>query len=159
VIFVTVGTALGFERFVGCVDRWAAEHPDIECFAQIGETDSFPRHMDYATTIDSDDFERYCRRASVIASHAGMGTIISALTAGTPIVIFPRRADLSEHRSDHQIATVAHFAHRTGIHAAHTCEELWDLLNRREQLAAPEPIGSDASPELLKGLRGFLGQG
>ena len=155
-IFVTVGTALGFPRFIDVIDGWAADHPEVECFAQTGETTSPPKHMDHAPSIDSDRFDRLCREATVIASHAGMGTIIGAMTAGTPIVIFPRRAALGEQRNDHQLATVEHFANRKGIHGAHDEAELRDLLDRRHQLTAPDPVGPDASPELIGGLRRFL---
>lgn len=157
-IFVTVGTALGFERFVGGVDAWAAQHPEVTCFAQIGQSDAPPQHMDWAASIDADRFRDLSRRATVIAAHAGMGTIIDALAAGTPVIIFPRRADLNEQRNDHQLATVDHFASRRGIHAARTVEELTDLLDRRDQLEAPDPIGPDASPELIDGLRQFFGE-
>ncbi|MFA9565441.1 MAG: glycosyltransferase [Acidimicrobiales bacterium] len=155
-IFVTVGTALGFERFVDAVDAWAALHPDVTCFAQIGQSDAPPQHMDRAASVDADRFRDLSRRATVIAAHAGMGTIIDALAAGTPVIIFPRRADLNEQRNDHQLATVDHFADRKGIHAARTVEELTDLLDRRDQLEAPDPIGPDASPELIDGLRQFF---
>lgn len=158
-IFVTVGTALGFDRFVEAVDAWAGDHPEVECFAQIGETDRVPTHMDYAPSIDADRFTSLCHEATVIAAHAGMGTIISAMDAGTPIIIFPRRADLGEHRNDHQIATVDHFSSRPGIHAARTVDELVALLDGRDRLEAPDPIGPYASTELLDGLRGFLGPG
>lgn len=158
-IFVTVGTALGFDRFVEAIDAWAGDHPEVACFAQIGETDLVPKHMDYAPSIDSDRFASLCREATAIAAHAGMGTIINAMAAGTPIIIFPRRADLSEQRNDHQIATVDHFSARRGIHAAWTEEELVALLEQRDRLEAPDPIGLSASPELIDGLRGFLGPG
>ena len=158
-IFVTVGTALGFERFVDAVDEWAAHHPDVSCFAQIGQSDAPPRHMEWANSIDADRFRDLSQGATVIAAHAGMGTIIDALAAGTPVIIFPRRADLNEQRNDHQLATVDHFAERKGIHAARTVDELTDLLDRRNQLEAPDPIGPDASPELIDGLRQFFDRG
>lgn len=158
-IFVTVGTALGFDRFVEAVDAWAGAHPEVECFAQIGETRSIPHHMDSASSIDAARFATLCREATVIAAHAGMGTILDAMDAATPIIVFPRRADLAEHRNDHQIATVDHFSARKGIHPAWTVEELVTLLDRRDRLDAPDPIGPFASPELVDGVRRFLRSG
>lgn len=53
----------------------------------------------------TDEFDKLCHDARLIVAHAGMGTIISAMTKGKPIIVFPRIAALGEHRNEHQLAT------------------------------------------------------
>ncbi len=48
--------------------------------------------------------------ATAIVAHAGMGTILTALEMGKPLLVMPRRAALGEHRNDHQLATASRFA-------------------------------------------------
>lgn len=155
-IFVTVGSSLSFERFIDAVDTWAGRHPDVGFFAQVGNTVRPPRHMAWATTIDAEAFDSSCQLATVVVAHAGMGTILTALQAGKPVIIFARRGDLAETRNDHQVATLEHLSSRKGIHPAHTAVDLQALLDRRDDLEAPDPIGASASPQLIAGLRDFL---
>ena len=44
-----------------------------------------------------------------------MGSIITALEVGKPIVILPRREHLNETRNDHQLASANQFSSRPGI--------------------------------------------
>ncbi len=48
----------------------------------------------------------------MVIAHAGMGSIISALEIGKPIVVMPRRGSLRETRNDHQVATAERFGSR-----------------------------------------------
>ena len=54
--------------------------------------------------------------ADAIIAHAGMGTILTALEMGKPLLVMPRRAELGEHRNDHQLATAMRFADLGGRH-------------------------------------------
>ena len=50
-IFVTVGTQLPFDRLVRAVDAWAAEHPQVDVFGQIGPASFRPKHFAHADTL------------------------------------------------------------------------------------------------------------
>lgn len=104
-IFVTVGTQLPFDRLVGAMDRWAAANPTHHVIAQVGRTRTTFKNLEVRGTIDRSEFERLYREAAVIVSHAGMGSVLSAARIGARLVVMPRRADLGEHRDDHQIQT------------------------------------------------------
>lgn len=110
-IFVTVGTQLPFDRLVSVVDEWAGAH-GISGFAQIGPGKYLPRHMAFDRFIGPDSFEERVRSARCIISHAGMGSIISALSHAKPAIMMARRFELGEHRNDHQRATAAKFSGR-----------------------------------------------
>jgi UDP-N-acetylglucosamine transferase subunit ALG13 len=124
VIFVTVGTQLPFDRLIGAMDDWAAAHPHIKVFAQVGPTTRPPRHMAHAAFLSPQEAETRLRSASLIVAHAGMGTVLTALQAGRPVVILPRRASLGEHRNEHQLATARWLATRPGVGVAMDESEL-----------------------------------
>jgi UDP-N-acetylglucosamine transferase subunit ALG13 len=103
VIFLTVGTQLPFDRLVEAVDEWAATAGE-DVFAQIGPTALRPRHIEYVQFVSAAECANRMQAASYIVAHAGMGTILMALQLGKPLLVMPRRADLGEHRNDHQRA-------------------------------------------------------
>ncbi|MCP9481134.1 glycosyltransferase family 28 protein [Shimia sp. CNT1-13L.2] len=104
-IFVTVGTQLPFDRLLGAVDVWAEVHPGRRIVAQSGESGFVSDRLDIVARLERKDFRQLAQEAAVIVSHAGMGTILTALELCKPVIILPRRADLGEHRNDHQHAT------------------------------------------------------
>ncbi|MEX0340567.1 MAG: glycosyltransferase [Arenibacterium sp.] len=127
-IFVTVGTQGPFERMVKAVDDWCAATPDAPpVFGQIGAplgNTHRPQHFEWAERLDPGEFNRRFQDAALIVSHAGMGSIISALQGGKQIVVMPRLARLQEHRNEHQLATVRQMASRPGVHVAEDEAEL-----------------------------------
>jgi UDP-N-acetylglucosamine transferase subunit ALG13 len=162
VIFVTVGNDLPFSRLVEQADIWSKHHPGERVFAQTGSlrpSDHVPQSMEWAERLIAQQFEQRCGEAKLIVAHAGMGSIITALAAGTPIVILPRLARLKEHRNDHQLATAKRFADRPGIFVAWTEADLGTAIERA--LAAPEASSADrlpqfAPPEFTDRLRAFI---
>ena len=128
-IFVTVGTQLGFERLARAVDAWAANHPDSEVFVQLGETAYQPQHCKFAAFTDHDEWEQLFQRAERVGSHAGMGTILKSLDYGKPLIIMPRLASLGEHRNDHQVATAKRFVGFSTITTVNDADELEAALN------------------------------
>lgn len=155
-IFVTVGTQLPFDRLINAVDAWAINHPDVEIVAQVGPTHLKPQNMRYSSFLSPDKIEEYFVRASLIVSHAGMGSILTALRYRKPILILPRRAPLSEHRNDHQMATAKWLCNRPGITVAWAETEIAEKLDSRDDLSVGEGISDDANPELIERLRSYF---
>ena len=157
-IFVAVGTQFPFDRLTRAVDEWAVWRGRTDVYGQIGPTTFQPRAVHAEAYLSPEVFADYCRRASLLVAHAGMGLIISALEMGKPIIIMPRRASLGEHRNEHQLATVKRFSGRRGIYVAAEVEDLVTLLDGCEALYAGDTIADSASPELLGALRDFIAQ-
>jgi UDP-N-acetylglucosamine transferase subunit ALG13 len=157
-IFVTVGAQLPFDRLITALDEWAARHSAVSWFAQIGNGAHRPLHLPCTETLSFEDVDRHARMADLIVSHVGMGSILTALRYRKPIVVFPRRADLGEHRNDHQLATAKWFAAAPyrGVSVAWNIEELHALLDRRETLAAGDAIEEFAEPALLERLSAYI---
>ncbi len=108
-IFVTVGSQMAFDRLISAVDAWAGRTGRSDVFAQIGPSDLRPLHVQYAKFIEPMQFQDCLDLADAIIAHAGMGTIIGAVERGKPILVVPRRGDLSETRNDHQVSTAQRF--------------------------------------------------
>jgi UDP-N-acetylglucosamine transferase subunit ALG13 len=122
-LFLTVGTQLPFDRLIRAVDHWAGDNPNhaLNLFGQIGpvgRTNHVPQNFEWTEFLAPEAFSERFASATHILSHAGMGTIISAMVAGKPITILARRASLGEQRNDHQLATVQNFQTKPGIHIA-----------------------------------------
>ena len=156
-IFVTVGTQLPFDRLIQAVDDWAGQSGRSDVFAQIGPSSYVPKHIEHAPFIDPEQCRERTREAAIIVAHAGMGTIISALELGKPLVVMPRRAHLGEHRSDHQMATAEQFGQRPHVTLAHDAKQLAQALDRMDEMQSAEPIQSQASEALLGAIREFIG--
>jgi UDP-N-acetylglucosamine transferase subunit ALG13 len=155
-IFVTVGAQMAFDRLVRTVDQWAGLRARSGVFAQIGPSDYLPKHIEAARFLDPVEFRTRVEAARVVVAHAGMGSIITALELGKPIIVMPRRGDLRETRNDHQVATAKHFARQDRIVVAFDERELLEKLDQTETLCCSAPISGVASPQLIAVLRAFL---
>ena len=110
------------------------------------------------TSIDfiaPDEFNNIFDKARLIISHAGMGTILSALQKGKPIIVFPRIAAMGEHRNEHQMATARKFKELGSVNVAMNEEELKAMLLNGEQTAL-QHIGNSASPSLIQSIEEFI---
>ena len=161
-IFVTVGSDVPFSRLVRQADGWSRDHPGETVFAQVGRlgpADHVPEAMQWTEMMPADRFDRTCAEARLIVAHAGMGSIISALAAGKPIVILPRRDALRETRNDHQCATAERFAHRSGVSVAQTEDELPGVIDEalaRSGTAPVQVLQQFAPAEFTERLRAFI---
>ena len=140
-IVLTVGGQLPFDRLVAMADK-AVGASGEGGFAQIGAGDVIPAHMDHARFLPKDAFFARARAARLLIGHAGIGTILTALEAGKPLLMMARQAALGEHRNDHQRATLVRFAEVPGIYPFAAASELAELLVRKD-LVAP---GAEPSP-------------
>lgn len=156
-IFVTVGTQLPFDRLIAAVDGWAAVTGARDVFAQIGPGAYVPQHVEARDFIPPEECRRRMEQADAIVAHAGMGTIISALQLGKPIVVMPRRAALGEHRNDHQLATARRFRELDRVLVAEDAGELTACLSQVAALSPAERISPYASPQLIDALSAFIG--
>ena len=157
-IFVTVGAQMAFDRLIEAVDRWAAETGRDDVFAQVGPTEREYEHIQTTRFLAPEAFKGRIQACRAVVGHAGMGTIISALQYGRPVLVLPRRADLRETRNDHQIATARKFAESGRIRAAYDAEELREQLDRIDRWAGEEAasrVSDRASEQLLERIRSF----
>jgi UDP-N-acetylglucosamine transferase subunit ALG13 len=100
-IFVSVGThEAPFDRMLQAIVDLDL---DEEVVIQYG-----PSAVRCAGAIEHeylpfDDVVRYIREARAVVMHAGVGSIMIALTNGKRPIIMARRAEFGEHVDDHQV--------------------------------------------------------
>ena len=98
-------------------------------------------------------------KAKVIVSHAGMGSILTAIEAGKPVILMPRRADLGEHRNDHQRDTAAEMATLSNVTVVEDGAALARALNAALAREADPTLAAQsrvASAPLLEAVRAFI---
>ena len=130
-IFVTVGMHYqGFERLIKKMDEIAGKI-DEEVVMQIGFTRYKPKNARYFDFVDDDEkILEYFRRARVIVSHAGAGTLLNALHFGKPVIVVPRLKKFGEHVDDQQLE-LAELISKIGKGVAvYDIDELEGVLNK-----------------------------
>lgn len=158
-IFATVGTQLPFDRLLQAMDAWAKLHSDVEVLAQTGQTTRRFPHLTATPFMDQKRFAECVGRAKVIVAHAGMGTILTAIEIGKPVVLMPRRADLGEHRNDHQRDTAAEMSALANVTVVEDASGLFAAIDAALAQSSDPCIAtrsSFASAQLLEAVKEFI---
>ncbi|SEM80744.1 UDP-N-acetylglucosamine transferase subunit ALG13 [bacterium A37T11] len=158
-IFVTIGTQEPFERLMGSISKLSFKIPEVQIFIQARTKVLFEKNVKIFDFLTPEDFDKYFDHADLIISHAGMGTILSALTKGKAILIMPRNAKLGEHRNEHQFATARKMQSLKYVNIAWDENDLvtnaLDIVQNRRYNSLHK-IGNWASDELTNSIREFL---
>jgi UDP-N-acetylglucosamine transferase subunit ALG13 len=157
-IFVTTGTQAPFDRLVKRMDEIAPLLNGVEIIAQVNHTTYKVQHMKSVSSMNPKDYDRTFQRAELIISHAGMGTIISALQNKKPTIILPRTVDLGEHRNDHQLATARILEKLKYIHVIYDEKDLHAMVLTflRGELTPLHTIEDSASASLIGSIQEYL---
>lgn len=124
-IFLTVGTQFDFDRLVKAVDDAVGQGViDEEVFAQIGDGKYEPKNIKFAKMLEKQDFDDKLAEASAIISHAGIGTITTAINLNKPVLVMPRLKKFGELVNDHQLHTACKFEELGHVLAIYRSEDL-----------------------------------
>lgn len=128
-ILVTVGThVLGFERLVKKMDE-IASRIDEEVIIQIGHTSYTPKHAKYFDFKNYQDMEELIKKARIVVTHGGAGSILIGLAYRKPVISVPRLKEYNEVYVDHQLDLVYMLANQKRIIAVYNLELLEKSLN------------------------------
>jgi UDP-N-acetylglucosamine transferase subunit ALG13 len=155
-IFVTVGTQLPFDRMIKLIDKFSEENRNLEIVAQIGNASYYPKNFEYYNELSISEFDDLFDKASLIISHAGMGSILTALSKAKPILIMPRRFEFREHRNDHQLATVDKFAKTDGCFVFNNDIELKNAYNLASNCLYNSKLSEHAPESMLNALESIF---
>lgn len=155
-VFLVVGTLFPFDRLVKEIDRWAGENREVNVVAQVGYGKYKVKHIEAFAMVSAKDFNRIFDESDLIITHAGMGIIIKSLVAEKPIVVLPRRLELKEHTTDHQMATARALDKKDYVYIAWDIDQLRDYLKDPKKIRSRQVIGEYASSSLLESLRDFI---
>jgi UDP-N-acetylglucosamine transferase subunit ALG13 len=149
-IFVTIGTQIPFDRFIEAIDEIAVLINET-IIVQTFKGKYQPKCVQTVNFLNPNDFKNFIDKARLIVSHAGMGSILSALEYEKPIIIFPRLASLGEHRNDHQIATAMKMNELGYVYVAYDKKQLKELMLNKD-LKPLKTINKNTSSELMKSI-------
>ena len=151
-IFVTVGGMRAFERLVCQMDLIAGEL-DEQVVIQIGSTKYEPKNCDYFRFMSRNDMERLYTDARVVVSHAGTGSILTALEYDKPLVLVPRLKKYGEVFDDHQLE-LARQMEAQGVAVVHEIGNLEDAIR-----SAATPLRQlSTGGTLVDRLKGYINQ-
>jgi len=142
-IFVTVGTTeFSFARLIERLIEIVPSHVDVVW--QTGDTDVTALGIEGHKLMPSQELQAEIRKADVVVTHAGAGSLFNCLDVGQIPVFVPRRGSLGEHVDDHQIQ-LAEWAQAQNIVVSADASQLtWDHIvqasTRASVAAAPEPL-------------------
>ncbi|MFD0766876.1 glycosyltransferase [Mucilaginibacter lutimaris] len=157
-IFVTTGTQEPFDRLLKAVDVIASKLNNVPFHVQAFSKNYKATHVKISEFMTPDDFDQNIKNATLIISHAGMGTIISALVKAKPIVIMPRLLKYNEHRNEHQLATAKKLDDLKFVHVAYDEDELIAKILEiwPDKIESLHQVGEQASTELLASLGNYI---
>ena len=158
-IFVTTGSMFPFDRLTKAVDEWAQENVLQDVLIQIGTGEYEPLQARWVRMMRPLEFSESINTCNLVVAHLGMGSIITAMQAQKPIILFPRQFALGEHTSDHQLHGTDWLKDRPGIFIADDVANLHRLLNDfvRGEIGQPtDKAANYASPKLIENLRRFI---
>ncbi|RYZ98900.1 MAG: glycosyl transferase family 28 [Sphingobacteriaceae bacterium] len=159
-IFVTTGTQEPFDRLIEAVDELAGKLPGVTFNVQAFTSEYKATNINVQNFITPVEFDFNMRHAKLIISHAGMGTIISALVNSKPIIVMPRLLKYHEHRNEHQLATAKKLDDLGYILVAYNEQDLVDKVLEiwPDDLKCLHNVGNVASQKLLNSLNNFINQ-
>ena len=129
-VLVTTGTSseFTFVRLLKIIDELCEEKviEENSIIVQAEEQGYRAKHFDMLYQIENKKFLQIMEEADLIISHAGTGTVTSALKMGKKIIVFPRMAEYGELIDNHQLDLCRIFEEKHYILVARNKDELRD---------------------------------
>lgn len=131
-IFVVLGTQkFQLNRLLQKLDEYVEQGLlTEEIYAQIGNSTYKPRHYAYKDFMDKKEFDATIAKADLVIAHSGVGTIITAIHAKKPVVVFPRLAKYKEHVDDHQLDIARAFEMKKYVLCCYENDDLLEKINK-----------------------------
>ena len=156
-IFLSTGTQLPFDRIIRWIDDWLDSSPyNDKIIVQSIKGEYKPRNIVLIERISKVEFDSYIKMTDIFISHAGIGNLMAAFSSSKSVIVVPRRYDLNEHRSDHQVATLEKFKDFSGVIPVSNYEDFVATLMEIVQSEFHSDIKVN-KPKSLESLTGFLG--
>ncbi len=103
-----------------------------EVVVQAGYTKYTSKNMKIFDFISKEEIEKLQKKANVIITHGGVGSIIQSITKGKKVIAIPRLHIYQEHVNDHQKEIVEIFNERGYIIGIQDLQKLEQALEKIE---------------------------
>lgn len=130
-IFITLGTQkFPFPRLLNQVEYLLKNNfINDTVICQTGFTKFHSDQMQCFNFIEKDFFQECLKNSDLIISHAGAGTITSALKNNKNLIIVPRMQKYHEHIDDHQLEISHIFYKKNYAFECLEIDKLYQLIN------------------------------
>lgn len=131
-IFVTVGNhPRSFERLIKSIDDMLKSGEiNEQVIIQTGYTNYTPIYADSFKFKPMDDIIELIKKANIVITHGGIGSILTSLKFGKPTIVVPRLKKFNEHTNDHQLEITQELEKEGRIIAVYDISDFKDALNR-----------------------------
>lgn len=100
-IFVILGThELEFKRLLQYLEDMYIKE---EVIIQSGNTNFTSNKYKVIPFLDQNDFNKYIKKSTLVITHGGVGSILTALRHKKKVITMPRLSKYNEHNDDHQL--------------------------------------------------------
>jgi UDP-N-acetylglucosamine transferase subunit ALG13 len=149
-IFVTIGTSNPFDRLLRAAATLETEE---ELVVQTGASSFRPPGAKCVDFLPYAELARYVGDARCVIAHAGVGSVLTALTYGKRPIVVPRLKKLGEAVDDHQFAFARRLDEEGLVTLLEDERQLADAVARNlDSVATPIESGSG----LIEELRAYL---
>jgi UDP-N-acetylglucosamine transferase subunit ALG13 len=134
-IFITVGThTQPFNRLLVEVDNLISKGFIKErVVAQIGYSTYKPKYYEFFNFTSYKKILSLNKKANIVISHAGVGSIIIALKYNKPLIIVPRLKKYNEHTDNHQLQIAKAFENENKAIVVYNIRNLKDAINNAKR--------------------------
>ena len=155
-IFVTVGTwHSGFDRLVQKIDElFESGSLNEKIIAQVGNGHYQPSNFKTLEFCSPQEFDDQISQSRVVVTHAGVGSMMSAILENKPVIVVPRKASLNEADNDHQFNTAKQFEQEGMILVAYEVSQLEDCFEKAKNFSPT--ANSSGLDDISKEVKIFL---
>ena len=155
-IFVVLGThELPFKRLLKEIDKQIqAGTIEDEVIVQVGHTSYKSTNMNMFTFTSYEEMEQLYKKADLIITHGGTGSITTGVKFGKKMIAAPRLIKYGEHNDNHQLEIVNQFKQAGHILAWNDGQNLKEMLEESKSFV-PVPFIS-GKKEILSIIRDFI---
>ena len=151
-IFVTVGThEQGMDRLLIELDKLVSEKKiSSDIFAQIGYSKYKPKNYKYKELIAYDEMDDLVRKAEIVITHGGPGSIFHPLKYAKIPIVVPRNPIFNEHVDNHQILFAKKLEQNNKIIAVYDIENLYKAISTYKNVDNNYEIHVNATSDFVK---------
>lgn len=146
-ILVTLGTQK--EQFTRLLDYIEKSNINDEIIVQAGHTKYDSKKMKIFDFIPYEKMTEYIKKADLIITHAGTGSILMPMKQGKKIIACARLEKYGEHVDDHQLQIIEIFRDEGYILEIKEFDDLDNIMNKLEKFK-PKKYISNTEKFILK---------
>jgi UDP-N-acetylglucosamine transferase subunit ALG13 len=137
-VFVSLGTIQPY-KFDRMIDSMSELLKESEVTWQIGKTSKEPIFGTVHRLMSKECMAEIIQESDVVITHAGVGSILSALSLGKMPIVVPRLSQFNEHVDDHQLEIASELSNRgLIIYRENTGPSLDDLVLASKSIVVPD---------------------